>query len=99
MRVGEKLCKITFNAKNKLGVKFRLTKEFMVPVYTFSHYSVTNNLDYEYRYTHDYDIINAISKYCEGEELKWWLDGSDNEIGGPPWKDICNLRVLDSCDY
>lgn len=94
MKRGEQLCKITFNAENKLGVKFRLTKEFMVPMYTFG-----NNPNDEYLFTHDYDISNAISKYCEKEELKWWLDGIDNEIGGPPWGDICNLRVLDSCDY
>ena len=99
MKRGEQLCKITFNAENKLGVKFRLTKEFIVPIYTFGYHSVTNNSDCEYWYTHDYDIGSAISKYCEREELKWWLDGNDNEIGGPPWEDICNLRVLDSCDY
>ena len=94
MKRGEQLCKITFNAENKLGVKFRLTKEFMVPVYTFG-----DNPDNEYLFTHDDDISNAISKYCEREELKWWLDCPECGFGGPLWKDICNIRVLDTCDY
>lgn len=91
MRVGEKLCKITFNAKNKLGVKFRLTKEFILPVYTFGNDSV---------FTHDSDVFYALSKFCEKEELTWWLDGPQPDIiGGPYWDKICNLRVLDTCDY
>ena len=95
MNRGEKLCKITFNAKNKLGVKFRLTKEFMVPVYTY-----INNLDTKYLFTYDDDVKYAISKFCKKEELTWWLDGPPpGEIGGPYWDKICNLRVLDTCDY
>ena len=95
MKRGEELCKITFNAKNKLGVKFRLTKEFMIPVYTY-----TNNPDDKYLFTHDSDMSYALSKFCEKEELTWWLDGPPPDvIGGPYWDKICNLRVLDTCDY
>ena len=33
-------------------------------------------------------------------ELTWWLDGPPSDIiGGPYWDKICNLRVLNTCDY
>ena len=89
-----KECTVTFNAKNNLGIQFRLTMNFEVPIHIYN-YTASN-----YIYVNDTDIRIAIDRYCKQKGLIWWLDGPPSgEIGGPYWTDICNIPVQSAIDY